>query len=38
MGRAYSKNGREEECIYDFGVKARRGETTRKTRRRWGII
>jgi hypothetical protein len=32
MGRAYSTNGREEECIYDIGGKARRKETTKKTK------
>jgi hypothetical protein len=31
-GRAYSMNGGEEEFIPDFGVKARRKETTRKTK------
>jgi hypothetical protein len=30
MGRACSANGEEEECIEDFGGKARRKETTRK--------
>jgi hypothetical protein len=29
MGRAYSTNGGEEECIQDIGWKARRKETTR---------
>jgi hypothetical protein len=32
MGRACSTNGEEEECIYDIGGKARRYETTRKTK------
>jgi hypothetical protein len=32
MGRACSTNGRDEECIQDIGVKARRKETTRKTK------
>jgi hypothetical protein len=32
MGRAYSMNGEEEECIYDIGGKARRKENTRKTK------
>jgi hypothetical protein len=31
MGRAYSMNEGEEECIYNIGGKARRKETTRKT-------
>jgi hypothetical protein len=31
MGRACSMNG-EEECIWDFGRKARRKEITRKTK------
>jgi hypothetical protein len=31
MDRACSTNG-EEECIYDIGGKARRKETTRKTK------
>jgi hypothetical protein len=35
MGRACSTNGGDEECIQDIGGKARRKETTRKTRRRW---
>jgi hypothetical protein len=30
MGRACSKNGREEECIQDLGEKARKKEPTRK--------
>jgi hypothetical protein len=30
MGRACRTNGGEEECIQDFGGKARRKETTRK--------
>jgi hypothetical protein len=29
MGRACSVIGREEECIYDIGEKARRKETAR---------
>jgi hypothetical protein len=32
MGRACSRNGGEEECIKDIGGKARRKETTRKTK------
>jgi hypothetical protein len=32
MGRACSTNGGEEECIYDTGVKARRKDTTGKTK------
>jgi hypothetical protein len=32
MGRAYSMNAAEEECIYDFDGKARKKETTRKPR------
>jgi hypothetical protein len=32
MGRAYSMNGRERERIQDIGGKARRKETTRKTK------
>jgi hypothetical protein len=31
MGRAFSTHGREEECIQDFGGKARREQNTRKT-------
>jgi hypothetical protein len=31
MCRAYSTHGDEGECIYDFGGKARRKDTTRKT-------
>jgi hypothetical protein len=31
MGRACSPNGGEEECVYDFGGKAGRKETIRKT-------
>jgi hypothetical protein len=31
MDREWSTHGREDECIQDFGVKARRKETTRKT-------
>jgi hypothetical protein len=33
--RGCSTNGREEECIHDIGGKARRKETTEKTRHRW---
>jgi hypothetical protein len=32
MGRACSSKGREEERIYDIGGKARKKETTRKTK------
>jgi hypothetical protein len=32
MSRACSTNGLEEECIRDIGGKARRKETTRKTK------
>jgi hypothetical protein len=32
MGRACSTNGGEEESIEDIGGKARRKETTRKTK------
>jgi hypothetical protein len=32
MGRTSSTNGGEEECIQDIGGKARRKETTRKTK------
>jgi hypothetical protein len=32
MGRACSTNGGDEECIWDIGGKARRMETTRKTK------
>jgi hypothetical protein len=32
MGRACSMNGDEDECIQDFGGKARRKQTTRKTK------
>jgi hypothetical protein len=32
MGRACGTNGEEEECIEEIGGKARRKETTRKTR------
>jgi hypothetical protein len=32
MGGAYSTNGGEEECIEDIGGKARRKETTGKTK------
>jgi hypothetical protein len=32
MGRACSMNGGDEEFIWDIGGKARRKETTRKTK------
>jgi hypothetical protein len=32
MGRACNTNGGEDECIYDFGWKARKKKTTRKTK------
>jgi hypothetical protein len=32
MNMAYRTNGGEEECIEDIGGKARRKETTRKTK------
>jgi hypothetical protein len=32
MGRAWSTNGGEEECIQDIGGKSRRKETTRKAK------
>jgi hypothetical protein len=32
MGRAFSTNGGDYECIYDIGEKARREETTGKTK------
>jgi hypothetical protein len=32
MGRACIMNGREKECIEDIGGKARRKDTTRKTK------
>jgi hypothetical protein len=32
MGRACSTNGVKEKCIYEFCGKARKKETTRKTR------
>jgi hypothetical protein len=32
MGRAGSTQGGEEECIKDFGGKARRKETTKKAK------
>jgi hypothetical protein len=32
MGKVYGMNGGEEECMYDIGGKARRKETTRKTK------
>jgi hypothetical protein len=35
MGREGSKNGGRGMHIYDIGGKARRKETTGKTRRRW---
>jgi hypothetical protein len=35
MGIAFSMNGREEGCVYIIGGKARRKETTRKTKIRW---
>jgi hypothetical protein len=31
MGRACSMNGGEEECIWDFGEKARQKKTAKKT-------
>jgi hypothetical protein len=33
MGKAYSTNGSEEECIENIGGKARRKETTRKSKK-----
>jgi hypothetical protein len=36
MGRACSTNGGEEECIEDIGGKARRKDTTRKTKMEGG--
>jgi hypothetical protein len=33
MGRAGAMNEGEEECIWDIGGKARRKETTRKTKK-----
>jgi hypothetical protein len=35
MGRAFSTNGEEEECIDDIGGEARWKETTGRPRRRW---
>jgi hypothetical protein len=35
MGRECSMNGGEKECTWDIGGKARRKETTRRTRCRW---
>jgi hypothetical protein len=32
MGRACSTNGGDEECVKDIGGKARRKETTMKTK------
>jgi hypothetical protein len=32
MGRGCSMDGREEECIQDIGGKARKKETTRKSK------
>jgi hypothetical protein len=32
MNRACSTNGGDDECIWDIGGKARRKETTRKTK------
>jgi hypothetical protein len=37
MGWACSTNGGEEDCIWDIGGKARRKETTGKTRHRWVV-
>jgi hypothetical protein len=34
MGRAWSRNARDEECIQDNGGKARRKETTGRPQRR----
>jgi hypothetical protein len=31
VGRTCGMNGKEEECVYVIGRKARRKETTRKT-------
>jgi hypothetical protein len=31
MGREYSTHGGDEDCMYDFGGRAKRKETTRKT-------
>jgi hypothetical protein len=36
MGRACTTNGGDEECIQDIGGKARRKETTRKTKMKVG--
>jgi hypothetical protein len=38
MGRAYSTNGGEEECIKNIGGKAKRKETTRKDLGGWIIL
>jgi hypothetical protein len=35
VGRACGTHGRGEKSVQGFGVKARRKETTGKTRRRW---
>jgi hypothetical protein len=35
VGGACSTDGGNEKCVHDFGWKACREETTRKTRRRW---
>jgi hypothetical protein len=35
MGMACSTNGVEEECIYDFGWKARRKKALGKCRQKW---
>jgi hypothetical protein len=32
MGKAYVTHEGEEECIYDFNLKARRKEASRKTK------
>jgi hypothetical protein len=32
MSRAYNTNGGDEECVQDISGKARRKETTRKTK------
>jgi hypothetical protein len=34
MGSSYSRHGGEEDCIWHFGEKARKTETTRKPRHR----
>jgi hypothetical protein len=36
MGRAYSTNEGEEECMLDIGGKVRRKETTRTTQTQMG--